>query len=58
MRVRESSMDSKVISCIQHNIAWAEKRITKVDDMEDAVAISAEFYEWLEDEEIDLLYLS
>tara|TARA_B100001094_G_scaffold192836_1_gene186685 strand:+ start:4924 stop:5079 length:156 start_codon:yes stop_codon:yes gene_type:complete len=51
-------MDSKVISCIQHNIEWAEKRITKVEDMEDAVAISAEFYEWLEDEEIDLLYLS
>ena len=50
-------MDSKVISCIEHNIAWVEKRIMKVDDLDDAIAISSEFYEWLEEDEIDLLYL-
>jgi hypothetical protein len=51
-------MEEQVIDCVSDVIDWANQRIVSEDiEWEDAAALSLEFKEWLEEDEIDLLYL-
>ena len=51
-------MEEKVIDCVSDVIDWAHGRIASQElEWEDVVALSLEFKEWLEEDEIDLLYL-
>jgi hypothetical protein len=52
------SMEEKVIDCISDIIDWSKERIMSEDiEWEDAASIALEFKEWLEEDEIELLYL-
>lgn len=51
-------MNEQIIDCVSEIIDWANDRILTPDlEWEDAAALSLEFKEWLEEDEIDLLYL-
>jgi len=51
-------MEEQVIGCVSDVIDWANQRIVSEDiEWEDASALALEFKEWLEEDEIDLLYL-
>ena len=51
-------MEEKVIDCISDIIDWSKERIMSEDiEWEDAASIALEFKEWLEEDEIELLYL-
>ena len=51
-------MNEQIIDCVSDVIDWAHERIASQDiQWEDAAALSLEFKEWLEEDEIDLLYL-
>tara|TARA_A100001201_G_scaffold130016_1_gene115607 strand:- start:81 stop:248 length:168 start_codon:yes stop_codon:yes gene_type:complete len=51
-------MDDQVIDSVTCTIEWAKDRFMNPEvDWEDAAALACEFREWLDTDEIDLLYL-
>jgi hypothetical protein len=51
-------MNDQVIDSVTEIIEWARTRcMSREVSWEDAEAISMEFNEWMENDEIDLLYL-
>ncbi|QFG06362.1 hypothetical protein PQC12_gp267 [Synechococcus phage S-SCSM1] len=51
-------MEEQVIDCVSGIIDWARERVMDEDlDWVDARSIAMEFKEWLDEDEIDLLYL-
>lgn len=51
-------MESEVVNSVSCTIEWAKERLMdETLSMDDAAAIAREFREWLDSDEIDLLYL-
>lgn len=51
-------MDDQVIDSVTCTIEWAKDRFMNPEvEWEDAAALASEFREWLDTDEIDLLYL-
>jgi hypothetical protein len=51
-------MEEQVIDCVSEIIDWSKDRMMNPElEWEDAASIALEFKEWLEEDEIDLLYL-
>jgi len=51
-------MDDQVIDSVTCTIEWAKDRLMNPEvEWEDAAALACEFREWLDNDEIDLLYL-
>lgn len=49
---------NQVIESLSNIMEWVNEKLTDPDlSFENAKAISHEFYEWIETDEIDLLYL-
>lgn len=54
----KGAMESEVINSVSFTIEWAKERLMdETLSMENAAAIAREFREWLDSDEIDLLYL-
>lgn len=51
-------MESEVVNSVSCTIEWVKERLMdETLNMGDAAAIAREFREWLDSDEIDLLYL-
>ena len=51
-------MNEQIIDCVSDIIDWAHDRILTTDlESKDAEALCLEFKEWLDEDEINLLYL-
>lgn len=49
---------NQVIESLSNVMEWVNEKLSDPDlSFEDAKALSFEFYEWIETDEIDLLYL-
>jgi len=58
MGVNEASMEDQVIDSVCEIIEWSKERLMNEElEWEDAASIAMEFREWLDADEIDLLYL-